>query len=51
MLRLAATFGMAPAAFWRTSVKEWRALVAPPDDGALSRSSFAALVARFPDQK
>lgn len=42
--------GLAPAQFWRLSVREWRALMAPADE-ALSRAAFDALAQRFPDRQ
>ncbi|MGE0828019.1 MAG: phage tail assembly chaperone, partial [Hyphomonadaceae bacterium] len=48
-LRLAAAMGVAPAAFWRLSLKEWRALAAPATQSTFARSDFDALAARFPD--
>ncbi len=50
MLVLAQRRGIAPAAFWRLSLKEWRALAAP-GESALTRAGFEALAARFPDQQ
>ena len=49
MLRLAFTLGIAPELFWRLSVREWRALIAPAEQ-ALSRSSLAALMQLYPDR-
>ncbi|MDG2527531.1 phage tail assembly chaperone [Caulobacter endophyticus] len=54
MLRRAAVaFSIPPAAFWRLSLKEWRALVGEGagQGGAAApgRSDLAALMARFPD--
>ncbi len=47
-LRLAVRLGIAPEAFWRLSLKEWRALTeAPP---VLSRADLSALIARYPDE-
>lgn len=50
LLALSQTMGVAPAAFWRLSLKEWRALVAPGHD-ALTRAAFDALASRFPDEE
>ena len=51
-LRLAAArFHIAPAAFWRLSVKEWAALTAPPQAAALDRTAFEALMAAHPDRE
>jgi uncharacterized phage protein (TIGR02216 family) len=49
LLRLAATLGIEPEAFWRLSLAEWRALTGEPSD-ALSRQGFEALANRFPDE-
>lgn len=48
---LAAAFaaGLTPEAFWRLSLKEWRALLGPR--GAMDRAGFEALARRFPDQE
>lgn len=51
MLRAALGWGVAPAAFWRLSLKEWRALTQAPQEAApLARNEFEALARRFPDQ-
>lgn len=51
LLRLAALrFGIAPDAFWRLSLVEWRALTdAAPD--ALTRAAFEALARAHPDRE
>ncbi|WP_240621495.1 phage tail assembly chaperone [Caulobacter zeae] len=54
MLRRAAVaFAIPPAAFWRLSLKEWRALAGEGAGqgagAALGRPDLAALMARFPD--
>lgn len=49
LLATSASVGVAPARFWRLSVKEWRALVATEHNG-LTRSAFEALLQRFPDR-
>lgn len=41
--------GIAPAEFWRLSLKEWRALVSPAHE-TLTRAAFDALARRFPDE-
>lgn len=48
LLTLSLGLGLTPAVFWRLSLAEWRALVAPPRD-VLSRAGFEALAGRFPD--
>jgi len=48
MLAAACALGVTPASFWRLSLREWRAIVSPSHT-ALSRASFEALKARFPD--
>lgn len=51
MLRRAAvSFAIPPAAFWRLSLKEWRALAGEGGGAALGRPGLAALMARFPDE-
>ena len=50
MLATAQALGLAPGAFWRLSLKEWRALVAPLNEASLSRAAFEALARRFPDE-
>lgn len=49
---LAAGFaaGVAPAAFWRLSVREWRALSGSAAE-ALDRAGLLALAAQYPDAK
>lgn len=48
MLRAALTRGVAPEAFWRLSVREWRAL-AGEEANVLHKAAFIALAQRFPD--
>jgi hypothetical protein len=50
MLAAAQRIGVAPADFWRLSLKEWRALIAPPPGAGMSRSAFEALAQQFPDR-
>jgi len=50
LLALAAQLGVTPPAFWRMSLCEWRALVAPAHDETLPRNAFEALAAQFPDR-
>jgi uncharacterized phage protein (TIGR02216 family) len=49
LLRLALQLGIAPEAFWRLSLAEWRALTLAPGE-ALSRAAFEDLAWRFPDK-
>jgi len=49
MLRLAATMGVAPEAFWRLSLKEWRALTGGGEVAALTRAGLEALADAHPD--
>lgn len=50
-LRLAAErFGVGPDAFWRLSVREWRALVGDRQGGALGRAGLERLMAEWPDE-
>lgn len=46
-----ASFGVAPEAFWRLSLAEWRALTASAGAPILQRDELAALCARYPDQE
>lgn len=48
-LRAAARIGLAPEAFWRLSLKEWRLLTEEETGAALSRTAFEALCVRHPD--
>jgi hypothetical protein len=48
-LAFAAACGVAPAAFWRLSLAEWRALT-PAEDRRLARDDLDALMRRFPDE-
>ncbi len=50
LIRRAAGMGIAPHAFWRLSVAEWRALAAPAPSAALGRGELNALMAAWPDQ-
>lgn len=50
MLRLAATIGVAPEAFWRLSLREWRMLTqAPRGTAPLGREELARLMEGWPD--
>lgn len=44
-----ATLRMTPGAFWALSVDEWRWLIAPETDAALSRVDLASLLKQYPD--
>ena len=53
-LRLAVRLNIAPEAFWRLSLREWRMLTAAPAAPAapvLTRPILDALIARFPDEE
>lgn len=50
-LRLAAALNIAPEAFWRLSLKEWRSLTEPPEAPAPRRADLAALIDRYPDEE
>jgi hypothetical protein len=50
-LRLAVQMGIAPEAFWRLSLAEWRLLTESPPQPVLTRSGFADLIARYPDEE
>lgn len=51
MLRLAAErLRIAPEAFWRLSLAEWRALTAEDGREALSRAAFESLLVAHPDR-
>ncbi|WP_082496307.1 phage tail assembly chaperone [Brevundimonas sp. Leaf363] len=49
MMRLAVTLGVAPGAFWRLSLREWRWLTARPSGGALRREDLERMAERWPD--
>ncbi|NGM49430.1 phage tail assembly chaperone [Caulobacter sp. 602-2] len=51
MRQAATAFAIPPAAFWRLSLKEWRALAGTPASPVLARPDLAALMARFPDKE
>jgi len=48
MLSVGLHLGLAPQAFWRLSLREWRLLNAPSHQ-ALDRAAFEALAAAHPD--
>jgi uncharacterized phage protein (TIGR02216 family) len=50
LIAAACRLGVAPAQFWRLSLREWRALVAPPADAAMTRARFEALLRLYPDK-
>ncbi|HWA00162.1 MAG TPA: phage tail assembly chaperone [Caulobacterales bacterium] len=47
-LQAASRLRIAPAAFWRLSVREWRMLTMAAT-ARLDRAAFEALAAQFPD--
>jgi uncharacterized phage protein (TIGR02216 family) len=49
-LRLAVWLGIPPEAFWRLSLREWRALTEAPPTPVLTRPGLSALIARYPDE-
>lgn len=49
MLRAALQAGIAPEAFWRLSLKEWRWLTARDAAAPLERSAFERLMEIYPD--
>ncbi len=51
LLALGARVGVAPSAFWRLSLREWRALTATAQDTILKRGALDALAAQFPDER
>lgn len=51
MLRVAATLGVGPEAFWRLSLREWRMLTErPAERGAMGREDFRRLAEGWPDE-
>lgn len=50
LIAAAQRLGVAPAQFWRLSLREWRALVAPAADAAMTRAGFEALERLYPDK-
>lgn len=51
LLSTAMSLGLAPDAFWRLSVREWRAIVALQSLSALSRAELEALARAYPDRR
>ncbi len=50
MLRTAARLGLAPEAFWRLSLREWRMLVEAPASAApLGRAALERMMEGWPD--
>ncbi|WP_271085337.1 phage tail assembly chaperone [Brevundimonas sp. NIBR11] len=50
MLRLGASLGLTPNAFWRLSLSEWRMLTEVTPAGVpLARGEFEHLMATWPD--
>ncbi|GAM98864.1 hypothetical protein U91I_02500 [alpha proteobacterium U9-1i] len=49
-LKAAAFAGVTPEAFWRLSLREWRALTGAVDADVLSRTTFHELAKRYPDE-
>lgn len=51
MLRTAAALGVAPEAFWRLSLREWRMLTARAEGPAhMGRAAFERLAEAWPDR-
>lgn len=50
-LRLALSLGVAPEAFWRLSLVEWRMLTEAPPSPVLTRAGLTDLIARYPDKE
>lgn len=50
-LRFAMRLGIAPEAFWRLSLAEWRALTEAEGAPAISRRELDALLSAYPDEK
>ena len=46
----AGRLGIAPEAFWRLSLTEWRMLVGPAGGEALGRAAFDRLAEGWPDE-
>lgn len=51
LVSVAAQAGLAPREFWRLSLKEWRAIIAPPSSHVLGRAELHALMGAFPDRQ
>lgn len=52
MLRGAVALGVAPEAFWRLSLREWRMLTErPPERAPMRRSEFERLAETWPDER
>jgi len=50
MMRAASAMGIAPEAFWKLSVREWRWLTMPPGEaGPLGRAGLDEMMRRWPD--
>lgn len=50
MLRAAALMGIAPAQFWKLSLREWRALTTPSGP-TLPRKQFDLMMKTRPDER
>lgn len=51
MVRVAISLGVAPAEFWRLSLKEWRMLTARPSGGEpLGRAALEQMAREWPDE-
>jgi uncharacterized phage protein (TIGR02216 family) len=50
MLRDALRMGVAPEAFWRLSVREWRMLTDGGGAPAMGRRAFEVLATAWPDE-
>ena len=50
MLGEAVRLGIAPEAFWRLSVREWRMLTERPGAASMGREAFERLAGDWPDE-
>lgn len=50
MLRLSLTMGLAPEAFWRLSLREWRMLTERAAGSSMTRAELERMAEAWPDE-
>ena len=50
MLRLGLAMGLAPEAFWKLSLREWRMLTEPAAGSSLGRAELERMAEAWPDE-
>ena len=51
LLQAALRLGLAPDAFWKLSLREWRLITATKSEGGFGKKALSRLLAAFPDKE